>query len=222
MNKILIIAPHPDDETIGCGGTLLKHIKQGDKVYWLIITSMHVEDGWNIHDIKNREQEIKKVAKEFQFSEVIELNYPTTKLDSIPMSDIVFSISNIMKKIQPSTVYLPNPTDIHTDHQIVFKAGYSCTKSFRYPYVKKILIYETLSETDFASNVSDRPFSPNIFINIDNYVDKKTDIMKIYNNQIEKRPFPRSIDNIIALATLRGSSSNCNFAEGFQLVKSIE
>ena len=222
MNKILIIAPHPDDETIGCGGTLLKHIKQGDKVYWLIITSMHIEDGWNINDIKNREQEIKKVAKEFQFSEVIELNYPTTKLDSIPMSDIVFSISNIMKKIQPSTVYLPNPTDIHTDHQIVFKAGYSCTKSFRYPYVKKILIYETLSETDFASNVSDRPFSPNIFINIDNYVDKKTDIMKIYNNQIEKRPFPRSIDNIIALATLRGSSSNCNFAEGFQLVKSIE
>ena len=183
---------------------------------------MHIEDGWNINDIKNREQEIKKVAKEFQFSEVIELNYPTTKLDSIPMSDIVFSISNIMKKIQPSTVYLPNPTDIHTDHQIVFKAGYSCTKSFRYPYVKKILIYETLSETDFASNVSDRPFSPNIFINIDNYVDKKTDIMKIYNNQIEKRPFPRSIDNIIALATLRGSSSNCNFAEGFQLVKSIE
>lgn len=222
MNKILIIAPHPDDETIGCGGTLLKHIKQGDKVYWLIITSMHIDDGWNIHDIKNREHEIKKVAKEFQFSEVIELNYPTTKLDSIPMSDIVFSISNIMKKIQPSTVYLPNPTDIHTDHQIVFKAGYSCTKSFRYPYVKKILIYETLSETDFASNVSDRPFSPNIFINIDNYVDKKTDIMKIYNNQIEKRPFPRSIDNIIALATLRGSSSNCNFAEGFQLVKSIE
>jgi len=222
VNKILIIAPHPDDETIGCGGTLLKHIKQGDKVYWLIITSMHIDDGWNIHDIKNREHEIKKVAKEFLFSEVIELNYPTTKLDSIPMSDIVFSISNIMKKIQPSTVYLPNPTDIHTDHQIVFKAGYSCTKSFRYPYVKKILIYETLSETDFASNVSDRPFSPNIFINIDNYVDKKTDIMKIYNNQIEKRPFPRSIDNIIALATLRGSSSNCNFAEGFQLVKSIE
>ena len=222
MNKILIIAPHPDDETIGCGGTLLKHIKQGDKVYWLIITSMHIDDGWNIHDIKNREHEIKKVAKEFQFSEVIELNYPTTKLDSIPMSDIVFSISNIMKKIQPSTVYLPNPTDIHTDHQIVFKAGYSCTKSFRYPYVKKILIYETLSETDLASNVSDRPFSPNIFINIDNYVDKKTDIMKIYNNQIEKRPFPRSIDNIIALATLRGSSSNCNYAEGFQLVKSIE
>jgi LmbE family N-acetylglucosaminyl deacetylase len=222
MDNILVIAPHPDDETIGCGGTLLKHKDNGDRIFWMILTSMHHNNEWSVNEIERRKQEIKEVAEKFQFSDVFELDYSAKELDLVPMSEIVSKISKVVNKIHPTIVYLPNPTDVHTDHQVAFKAGYSCTKVFRFPFVKKVLAYETLSETDFSANLSSRPFSPNVFIDISDYIDQKINIMRVYKDQMETRPFPRSEDNIFALATLRGGSSNCYYAEGFQLVKSIE
>ena len=222
MNNIVIIAPHPDDETIGCGGTLLKHRANGDQIFWLILSHMPKGECWSNEVIDARAEEIKKVSEQFQFTETFELNYPAAKLDQVAMDELVSRIAQCFNKISPSIVYLPNPTDTHTDHQIAFKAGYSCTKSFRFPFVKKILAYETLSETEFSPNIGNIPFSPNVFIDISDYLDKKLEILDIYANQLGQHPFPRSIENIKALATLRGATSNCHYAEGFYLIKSIE
>jgi LmbE family N-acetylglucosaminyl deacetylase len=222
MNNILVIAPHPDDETIGCGGTLLKHRENGDQIFWLILSHMLKGECWSEKEIDARKQEIKRVANKFQFTDTYELNYPTTKLDQVPMGELVSSIAECINKICPAIVYLPNPTDSHTDHQIAFKAGHSCTKSFRFPFVKKVLVYETLSETEFSPNIGNIPFSPNVYIDISSYLDEKLEILGIYANQLGEHPFPRSIENIKALATLRGATSNCRYAEGFYLVKSIE
>jgi len=222
MRKILVIAPHPDDETIGCGGTLLKHKANGAKLYWLIMTCMSEEQGWVIDKIKNRKLEIKKVSNIYGFEKIIELNYPTMTLDQIPMEHLVKNIAECFNDIQPEIVYLPNSTDIHTDHQITFQAGYSCTKSFRFPFVKKVLSYETLSETEYAANLSHKPFVPNVFIDITGTIEQKIEIMKIYKDELKPHPFPRSIENIKALATIRGAISNCMYAEGFSLVRYCE
>jgi len=222
MNKVLVVAPHPDDETIGCGGALLKHKADGDQIYWLIVTCMSEGQQWSKDEIKCKDLEIKKVSNEFGFEGTFELKFPTKMLDQIPMDKLVGSIADCFRTVQPEIVYLPNPTDVHTDHQITFQAAYSCTKGFRFPFIRKVLVYETLSETDFSENLSLKPFVPNVFVDISVTLDKKIEIMEMYEGEIEDHPFPRSTKNVRALATLRGGTANCIYAEGFSLVRSIE
>ena len=217
MNKILAIAVHPDDETLGCGGTLLKHKSKGDEIHWLICTSLNKNHSYfNI-----REKELNKVSKLYNFNSVNRLPLETTKVDQFSMNEIIEMISKLIKKIQPNIIYLPFKDDVHTDHKKIFEASYSCTKSFRYPYIKKIYMMETLSETDFAPSIKNDSFVPNTFVNIDDYINKKIQIMKVYKSEIHNHPFPRSHKNIKALATYRGGTSGCKFAESFMLLKEI-
>ena len=221
MTNILVVAPHPDDETLGCGGTLLKHKSQGDSIHWLIITSMSKELGFSQEKIKARAEEIKKVSEKFGFSSVSNLELPPAYLDTFAMADIVKKIGSIFNRIQPHTVYLPYRGDVHSDHKIVFDATMSCTKWFRYNFVKKILVYETLSETEFSVNPDFNGFHPNVFVNIDNYLEEKIDIFNIYKSEISEFPFPRSEKNIRSLAFFRGASSGFKSAEAFMLIREL-
>lgn len=216
--KILFVAPHPDDEALGCGGAILKHKNEGDEIYWLIVTNIDTANGWPEERVKSRQKEIEQVAGEFGFQETIKLDFPTTKLDAIPVSDMVGAISKVMSRIQPNTVYLPNRSDVHTDHHVVFQSVWSCTKNFRYPFVKKVLMYEALSETEFAPALHETIFIPNVFIDITPYFERKIEISKIYDSEIMDSPMPRSLDAIEALAKLRGSRIGKKYAEAFCLI----
>jgi LmbE family N-acetylglucosaminyl deacetylase len=221
MNKVLIVAPHPDDETLGCGGTILKHKKNGDQIFWLIITGALVEEGFNEDRVASRQEEIEKVAESYGFDKVVQLNIPTAKLDRYLMSELIGKIAKVVTDLKPTTIYLPNQSDVHTDHQIIFKATYSCTKNFRYPFIKEILMYETLSETEFAPAVISNVFIPNVFVNIEEYFDKKVQIFKIFESEVMDDPFPRSVGAVEALARYRGSSIGKKYAEAFTLLKRI-
>jgi len=219
--KILVISPHPDDETLGCGGTILKHKDIGDKIYWLIITNIDIKNGWDKNAVKKRQKEIETVAGMYDFEKTFKLDYPTAKLDIIPVQEINKSISEVILEIEPEIIYLPNRSDVHTDHQISFKAVYSCTKNFRYPFIKKILMYETLSETEFAPTLPESIFIPNVFVDITKYFEKKLEIFKIYKSELMKKPLPRSLDSIKAFARYRGSQIGVEYAEGFMLIREI-
>ena len=219
--KILVISPHPDDETLGCGGTILKHKDIGDKVYWLIITNIDMKDGWDKDIVEKRQKEIETVAEMHGFEKTFKLDYPTAKLDTIPIQEIIESISKVIFEIKPEIIYLPNRSDVHTDHQITFKAAYSCTKNFRYPFIKKILMYETLSETEFAPALPENTFIPNVFVDTTKYFEKKLEIFKIYKSEVMEEPFPRSLDSIKALARYRGSQIGVEYAESFVLIREI-
>jgi len=117
---------------------------------------------------------------------------------------------------------LPFKSDVHSDHRKIFEAAYSCTKSFRYPFIKKIYMMEVLSETEFALSTKDDSFVPNVFVNISDYIDKKVEAMNVYKSEIDSHPFPRSEENIRALATYRGATSCCNYAESFMLIKEVK
>lgn len=217
-DKILVVAVHPDDETLGCGGTLLKHKAKGDKVHWLICTNLNKN---HIYHVK-REKEIQKVSKLFNFDSVHQLKFETKKIDHYSISQIIDEISKVIKYLKPNTIYLPFKEDIHTDHKKIFEAAYSCTKSFRFKYINKIYMMETLSETEFSPSTKESTFIPNTFVDISKYINKKVQIMKIYKSEIDNHPFPRSETSIKALASFRGSSSGCKFAESFVLLKEIK
>ncbi len=217
-DKILVVAVHPDDETLGCGGTLLKHKAKGDKVHWLICTNLNKN---HIYHVK-REKEIQKVSKLFNFDSVHQLKFETKKIDHYSISQIIDEISKVIKYLKPNTIYLPFKEDIHTDHKKIFEAAYSCTKSFRFKYINKIYMMETLSETEFSPSIKESTFIPNTFVDISKYINKKVQIMKIYKSEIDNHPFPRSETSIKALASFRGSSSGCKFAESFVLLKEIK
>lgn len=221
MDKVLIIAVHPDDETLGCGGAILKHKANGDEIHWVIATDVKESDGFDNALIARRENEISKVANLYNFNSTHRLGLSTMRIDEYSMSELIGSISKVVSTVKPSIIYLPFKGDVHSDHRKIFEAAYACTKSFRYPFVKKIYMIETLSETEFAPSTKEDSFIPNVFVDISEFMDKKLEIMKVFKSEIAEHPFPRSIRNLKSLATLRGATAGCEYAESFILLKEI-
>ncbi len=216
--RILAVAVHPDDESLSCGGTLLKHQARDDELFWLILTSMKPEEGFDRNRIESRAGEIRKVHQEYGFQERFELDLTTTALDTLPMSRIVAAASKILEEIRPTVLYLPFSGDVHSDHRIGFEAVYSASKSFRHPSIKKILMGETVSESEFAPPLSGSVFSPNYFVDISDHLEKKLEILRIYQGELGDHPFPRSEKNLKALAAYRGARCGVEYAEAFMLL----
>ena len=217
MRTILVIAPHPDDETLGCGGTLLRHNQENDEIHWLIITAISQSDGWAKDMVDQRAVEIDKVAKAYGFEQIHQLFLPAIRLDLVPIAEIVEKIGRVIDKVQPEIMYTPFSHDVHTDHKMTATAASSCTKWFRYPSIRRVLAYETISETD-SNMYNDHAFKPNVFIDISPYIDRKIEIMKIFISEFGEHPFPRSESSIRALALLRGSQCGYGAAEAFKLL----
>lgn len=216
-NKVLVIAVHPDDETLGCGGALLKHKSNGEEIHWLICTTIDKNHSY----YETREKEIEEVSRLYGFDSVHNLRLKTMQVDEYSMSELVEKISKVINELKPNIIYLPFKGDVHSDHRKIFEASYSCTKSFRYPFIKKIYMMEVLSETEFAPSTKEDSFIPNVFVDISEHMDKKIEIIKIFESEIAEHPFPRSERNLRALATLRGATAGCEYAESFVLLKEI-
>jgi len=218
MNKILIISVHPDDETLGCGGTLLKHKDNGDEINWLILTKAN-DKFISIPNIEQIQADfVKKVSIKYGFKDTFHLSFLEIELDKYPLGEIILEISKYIDQIQPSVIYFNHYNDVHSDHRVAFDAIYSCTKSFRYPFITKILMYETLSETEFAPALPCASFTPNVYVDITDYLDQKIEIMKLFYTELMEEPYPRSLSSIEALARYRGSRAGVKYAEAFMLL----
>ncbi len=216
--KNLIIAPHPDDEILGLGGTILK--KKKDKFGVLYVTSMIKGKNWSKKQIQIREKEIDSVRKFFKFDFVKKLEFPTSQLDMISKYEIINKINHVINLFKPDRVFLPNPTDAHSDHKIVFDSSAACSKSFRNPFIKQWICYEVISETE-QSLVNN--FKPNYFVTLTKkQIEKKIKGLNIYRSEVGKFPFPRSKESIVALSKYRGTSVNSEFAEAFCIKKMID
>lgn len=221
MKNILVVSAHPDDEVLGAGGTLLKHLNSNDNLYWLVTTTMAKNQN-NLESFNNRKVEINKIKKIFNFKKSFFLNYITSTLTENNLAEMIISISKILKDIKPEIIYCVNRVDAHSDHRITCDAVLSCTKSFRNEYIKRVLLYECISETEFAPAIHQRIFVPNYYVDISDYIDKKIDAMKVYSSELGEHPFPRSIKNIKAISTFRGAIAGVSNAEAFQLIKFID
>ncbi len=222
MKHVVIVSAHPDDEALGAGGTLLKHRARGDKIFWVIATSLFEDRGFSRERIESRSQEIRAVAERFGIEKTYCLDYPTMSLTSGSVNEMVPALSEIFHEARPEIVYCLNRSDAHSDHRYTFEAVMACTKSFRYPFVKRVLMYECLSETEFAPALPERAFLPNYYVDITPYLEEKLEIAGLYASEFAEHPFPRSLKNIEALATFRGASVGVRYAEAFQLLKYID
>jgi len=215
--KVLVIAPHPDDEVLGCGGTIKKHSERGDEVCLCIATKAYAPD-WTEEFIENRKWEIDSAGKILGIKEIFCLDFPTVKLDTVPQKEINDKISLIINKVQPEIVYLPFWGDINKDHKIIFNAGMLALRSKFGDFVSQILCYEVLSETEWG----DVPFVPNAYSGISNEFESKLQAMGCYKSELKEYPHSRSLEGITILAQKRGLESRLEKAEAFIIVKRAE
>ena len=222
--KTLVVAPHPDDELLGCGGLLLKRGEQGAEIGWLIITAISETNGWPKDAEATRNQEIETVRAGLGIASenVFQLGFAPAALDDVRRSDLVSRIAEVVGQFKPTEVLLPFPGDTHSDHLHAFEAAQACVKSFRSPSVRRVLCYETLSETNFGINPIQNAFRPNLFVDITPHLDRKVELSRTYVSEIADVPFPRSLSAIRALALLRGSQAGVEAAEAFMTLKEIE
>jgi len=218
MTVVLVVAPHPDDEILGCGGTLLRHRASGDEVHWLIMTEMRREEGFDERRLVERRDEIERVAERLG-AEVHGCGFPTTRLDAIDRAEVVGAVDEVIDAVAPAVVYLPHPGDAHSDHRVTFEAVAATTKWFRHDSIRAVYACEILSETRFGIDPTGAPFIPTSYVDIAGYLDSKCELMALYAGESGPPPFPRSEDAIRALAVTRGSECGSLAAEAFQLLR---
>jgi LmbE family N-acetylglucosaminyl deacetylase len=217
--RVIVVSPHSDDETLGAGGTIARLIDEGNEVFWLNITSGKDNPVFSAESLERRARQEQEIERFYGFSGVYHLELPNTNLDLVGSFKGIGEVSNVFKEVEPQVVILPDYNDVHMDHKCTYDWCHACTKSFRYPSVKQVMTMEIISETDFGT--PENPFVPNCYVDISDYMDRKIEALKIYDTELGTHPFPRSIENIKALATVRGATAGVRYAEAFRVVKMI-
>jgi LmbE family N-acetylglucosaminyl deacetylase len=215
--KLLVISPHPDDETLGACGTVMHLISRGVEAIWLNITNMRTEYGYPAPLVEKRAEEIQRVKEATGYSQFYDLGLKPAALETYEKGEMITSIKKVFDKEQPELVFLPSPHDAHSDHRVVYECAIPCTKTFRAPYVRKVFCMDIISETEYG----DAPFSANCFVDISAYMERKIKISEIYGSEFLSSPFPRSKEKVRAQAQYRGAACCAEYAEAFQIVKEI-
>lgn len=224
MKEVLVIAAHPDDEIIGVGGTVSRLAKEGKKVRALVlatgITSRLKMAQEEKELIDNLRSDARKSALQIGYSSIEFLNFPDNSMDSIPLLEIVKEIEKVLGHYEPDTVFTHFYGDLNIDHRIACEAVQVATRPKIHQSVKDIYSFEIVSSTDwfFTSN---NGFKPNVFIDISEEIEQKKRALTYYNGEMQRFPEARSIEAIQSLNKFRGSTVGVNYAEAFQLIRSI-
>lgn len=217
MQKILVVAPHPDDEVFGCGGTIARHCAAGDHVEVVIVTR-GIPELWPREVIEETRGETRAANEFLGVKRVRFLDFPAPQLDQVPMHLLADSIRKVVVEVRPRVVYVPHRGDIHHDHKAVHGAACVAARPSPELVVERILSYETPSETEWAAS-GDDAFVPNVFVDISAHLERKLDAVSHYRSQLKPAPNPRSLETIKAMARFRGSVVCSEAAEAFVLVR---
>jgi LmbE family N-acetylglucosaminyl deacetylase len=220
--NVLVISAHPDDETLGCGGTLLRHYSNGDSIHWAIVTQAHPPK-WSQEVIDRKAAEVTAAAKAYSMQSVQKLGLPTIRLDTVPLEEVIEGLRKVIEQVHPEIVYLPHHGDVHTDHHAVFLGTLSVLKAFymRSLGVRRVLSFETLSSTEAAPPLPSRAFIPNVYADITPNIERKIEIMAMFASECQPDPLPRGPSAIRALARFRGATVGVEYAEAFMLVREV-
>lgn len=219
-NKILVVAAHPDDEVLGMGGTILKHVDHDDEVNILILSDGETAKCKDTN-IARRKKQAKDAASVLGAKKIILEKFPDNKFDSLPLLSIIKKIEEIISEIRPNIVYTHFPYDLNVDHRLTFQAVLTACRPQPNFCVKKILAFEILSSTEWQIKDSNHVFYPNEYSNINSYIDKKIEVLKIYKDELRRFPHPRSIKGVEILAQYRGMEAGHNYAEAFSLIRNL-
>lgn len=227
VNKILIIASHPDDEVIGCGGTIARLGKEGKDIYIAIlgegITSRYAkseEADKNLISVLHERSQ--KATDLLGAKELFMYNIPDNRFDTVPLLDIVKIVEELINKLKPSVIYTQHAGDLNIDHRITNRAVLTATRPTEGHPVKEIYAFEAPSSTEWSFGQFEPVFKPNVFVDISSTLETKIKAMVIYESEARSFPHPRSPEALLAIAQIRGSAAGLKAAEGFELVRCIK
>lgn len=224
---VLVVAAHPDDEVLGCGGTIAGHARTGDKVCVLFlsegVSSRSIpgeEHNWS-RAIEAREAMAIAASTVLQFTIAGFLRHPNLRMRDQPVLDLVKQIDAVIREVRPDVIYTHHPGDMNSDHGIAFEATLTACRPRNDLSVKQLYAFETPSSTEWASPLNAPPFLPNYFVDIKSTMDAKLAAARCYDFEMRDFPHPRSAANIRALAQIRAAQVGLELAEAFALVRAI-
>lgn len=222
MNKVLVIAPHADDEIIGCGATMAKHIENGDEVFVIIATNANngAPELFSSESVNLVRNEALISHQLLGIKETFFLDFPAPALNAYPEYKISVSLADIFAQIKPNILYIPFAGDIHQDHKAIYRATLVAARPRGNYSIKEIYCYETLSETEWTP-LQEKNFFPTKFVDVSSCFQRKLDAMRCYQSQIKEFPDSRSIQAFESLAKYRGATIGVNYAESFVIERII-
>jgi len=218
MNKsILVVAAHPDDEVLGCGGTIALHAQSGDHVSVVFMTDgVNARDNVDNSEVEERRKAAKKASNILGAKTPKFLNFPDNQMDTVPLLDIIKSLEQVIDQLKPQIVYTHHLGDLNIDHQITHQAVMTACRPQPNSTIREIFSFEILSSTEWSS-LSENIFKANCFVDINSVMEKKIESIKSYEKEMRNFPHSRSIESVQALISLRGSAVGFRAAEGFML-----
>ena len=220
MGKTLVIAPHPDDEVLGAGGTIARLAAQGNEVYIAVVTEGK-PPAFTAEATSRVQAEAREAHRVLGVKETFWLGFPAAALSETAHSALNAALFDLVQTLSPDTLLLPFIGDMHMDHQVIFTSSLVSARPHQVNFPKLILAYETLSETNWNAPYLTPSFVPNVFIDITDHVAAKIEAMQTFKSQVRPPPHERSLEALRALATLRGATVMKTAAEAFVLVRHI-
>ena len=218
--KVLVITPHPDDETLGVGGSIAKLINQGHDVYILTVSG-HLPP---LYDRKDYDKTVKEAHKAYDILGITNskfLEIPATMIGDEPVHSLNNKIVSVINEYRPNFVFCPFP-DRHIDHRLIFESTLVATRPVKVGAdIELVAAYETLSETHWNAPYIEPNFIPNLVIDISKYINQKVEAMKCYRSQLTINKGPRSVKAVKALAQFRGSQSGFDFGEALYIIRMV-
>ncbi len=220
--KVLIVAAHPDDEVLGCFGTIAKLIQKGCTAYTLILSGGKTSRGEvDKGELDNLKQEMYKANKLIGVKEVYQLDFADNAFDSVSLLSIVKEVEKVKNAIQPEIIFTHHIGDMNIDHQLTHKAVLTATRPMENETVKTIYSFEIPSSTEWNSFSKENIFIPNTFVDISETIDKKIEAMDCYTSELKEYPHPRSLQFIKELSKTNGIKVGLKYSENFMTIRNI-
>jgi LmbE family N-acetylglucosaminyl deacetylase len=225
--RILVVAAHPDDEVLGCGGVIARHTADGDRVHILFMaeggTARQPSVNWDdaLGEIEHREEGARNAAEILGAEPPIFVRNPDNRLDSVALIDLAKTVEKTVSDLDPSIVYTHHGGDLNIDHRRVHDAVLTACRPVEGHPVKSIYAFEVCSSTEWALSGAYEAFRPNHFVDISEHLERKIAALEQHGTEMRPFPHPRSYDALRALARLRGATCGCPAAEAFQVLRQV-
>lgn len=222
QKNVLIVAAHPDDEVFGCGGTIARHVAEGDKVDIFFLA-----DGVSSRDEYMNDQNKERINAAIKAAEILGADkprfacFPDNKMDTVPLLDVIKEIELAVEELKPNIVYTHHGSDLNIDHRLTQEAVMTACRPFPGSTIMAIYSFETVSSTEWAPPNMGPKFQPSRFVEISEFMEQKRLALECYSTEMRDFPHARSYEGVNALSRLRGTSVGVSDAEAFEILREI-
>jgi LmbE family N-acetylglucosaminyl deacetylase len=224
--SVLVVAAHPDDEILGCGGTMARLIREGHQVRIAILAEgmssrYPTREGVDQGQLGHLHEGAQKAADTVGAKELVLCKLPDNRLDTVPLLEVVKTVESLVARFQPEVIYTHHPGDLNVDHGVVHRAVLTATRPMKGQCVREIYAFEVPSSTEWAFQRLEPSFRPNVFVDIADTLEVKISALRCYDTETREFPHPRSPEALRAIAARWGSVVGLQAVEAFELVRSV-